>query len=297
MAAKKQKGPAFLRFVQPIVETLRELGDSGTAAEVTDRVIVRLDIPESKQDDLLANGQSRVRNQIAWARFYLAKAGLVDASQHGIWSLTAGGRKANLDAEAVYTLFREVQKQFPRKAKPEGGPGTDGGTDGDDDEPDSPEGGVEDYRTELLAVLRALPADGFERVCQRLLRESGFQQVVVTGRSGDGGIDGHGVLEVNPLVTFKVLFQCKRYNDNNAVTPSQVRDFRGAMQGRADKGLILTTSTFTAAARGEATRDGVPPIELVDGEKLVAMFVRAKLGVRAVEAYELDDRFFEEFRK
>jgi len=134
-------------------------------------------------------------------------------------------------------------------------------------------------------------------VCQRLLRESGFQNVIVTGRSGDGGIDGHGVLEVNPLVTFRVLFQCKRYGDKNSVTPSQVRDFRGAMQGRADKGLILTTGTFTGDARKEATRDGVPPIELVDGEKLVAMFERAELGLREVKTFEVDDAFFEEFRK
>jgi restriction system protein len=119
---------------------------------------------------------------------------------------------------------------------------------------------------------------------------------VVTGRAGDGGIDGHGVLEINPLVTFKVLFQCKRYGDR-PVTPSQVRDFRGAMQGRADKGLILTTGGFTSDARKEATRDGVPPIELVDGEKLVSMFARAELGLRPVQTFELDEQFFEEFRR
>jgi restriction system protein len=153
-----------------------------------------------------------------------------------------------------------------------------------------------DYKLELLATLRALPPAGFERVCQRLLRESGFQQVFVTGRSGDGGIDGHGVLEVNPLVTFKVLLQCKRYREKGSVSPSQVRDFRGAMLGRADKGLILTTATFTADARKEATRDGVPPIELVDGDKLVTMFERAGIGLRPVQTYELDLAFFEEFK-
>lgn len=119
-----------------------------------------------------------------------------------------------------------------------------------------------------------------------------FQQVVVTGRSGDSGIDGHGVLEVNPLVTF---FQCKRYSDR-PVTPNQLRDFRGAMQGRADKGLILTTGGFTSDARKEATRDGVPPIELVDSEKLVAMFARVELGLRPVQTFELGEHFFEEFR-
>jgi restriction system protein len=151
------------------------------------------------------------------------------------------------------------------------------------------------HRAGLLAILRALPASGFERLCQRLLRESGFQNVTVTGRSGDGGLDGNGVVEVNAFVSFRVLFQCKRYS--GAVTPAQVRDFRGAMQGRADKGIILTTGTFTAEARREAVRDGVPPIELVDGEKLLDMFEKLELGLKPRAVFDIDDSFFEDFRK
>jgi restriction system protein len=116
---------------------------------------------------------------------------------------------------------------------------------------------------ELIKLLLKLPPAGFERLSQRLLREAGFIQVVVTGRAGDGGIDGYGTLQVKPLVSFKVLFQCKRYT--GSVSPSQVRDFRGAMSGRADKGIILSTGTFTAEARREASRDGAPPVELIDG--------------------------------
>ena len=296
MTNKKQKGPEFLRFVAPIVETLKELGSSGTAGEVTDRVIERLKMSEAEQETTTSNGQSRVRNQIAWARFYLVKAGYLDSSQHGVWALTELGRGARLDPESILQLFKLVQKGFPRNDNPPPSSTIDDGGD-EAGEIEATEPDAEDYRVRLLEVLRGLPPPGFERVCQRLLRESGFQQVVVTGRSGDGGIDGHGVLEVNPLVTFKVLFQCKRYRDGSAVTPSQVRDFRGAMQGRADKGLILTTATFTGEAKKEATRDGVPPIELVDGEKLVSMFARAKLGLRPIQTFELDELFFEEFRK
>ncbi len=139
----------------------------------------------------------------------------------------------------------------------------------------------------------ALPPSGFERLCQRLLRESGFQQVIVTGRSGDGGIDGNGLLQINPFVSFQVLFQCKRYA--GSVSASQIRDFRGAMMGRADKGIILTTGTFTKDAKNEAIRDGAPPIELVDGEKLLAMFEQLELGLKPVTTYEIDDDFFGEF--
>jgi restriction system protein len=293
MGSNKPKGPEFLRFAGPIVETLRELGNSGTAAEVADRVIERLNVSEPDQQLTTSSGQSRVRNQIGWARFYLTKAGILAASQRGVWTLTEAGQLLRPDPDAVFALFKHVHKQFPRK-KTDAEAETAGSSQ---PEKEPPTDNREDYQNELLEILRSLPPAGFERICQRLLRESGFQQVVVTGRSGDGGIDGHGVLEVNPLVTFKVLFQCKRYGDSTSVTPSQVRDFRGAMQGRADKGLVLTTGSFTAEARKEATRDGVPPIELVDGEKLVTMFERAQLGLRPMQSYEVDVPFFEPFRK
>lgn len=152
-----------------------------------------------------------------------------------------------------------------------------------------------DIQSQLIDLLvNKLSPAGFERLSQRLLREAGFVQVVVTGRSGDGGIDGYGTLQVNPLVSFKVLFQCKKYA--SSVSPSQVRDFRGAMAGRADKGIIVTTGTFTAEARREASRDGVPPIELIDGEKLVEMFKGFELGLKPVTTYEIDESFFDEFK-
>ena len=126
------------------------------------------------------------------------------------------------------------------------------------------------------------------------MRESGFESVTVTGKSGDGGLDGIGILQVNAFVSFKVLFQCKRYS--GSVNPSQVRDFRGAMMGRADKGIILTTGTFTSEAKKEAVRDGVPPIELVDGGKLLDMFETLELGLKPKKAYDIDEKFFDDFQ-
>lgn len=149
------------------------------------------------------------------------------------------------------------------------------------------------HREEILGILMALPPPGFERFSQRLLREAGFQEVQVTGRSGDEGIDGIGLLQVNPLVSFKVLFQCKRYR--KSVTPSHVRDFRGAMAGRADKGIIITTGTFTSDARKEAVRDGVPAIELVDGQKLETMLENLELGLTPVKAFRIERAFFKDF--
>src|SRR5205814_4720396 len=138
--------------------------------------------------------------------------------------------------------------------------------DSDDDAVSVPDRSAESYLEVALRTIRALPPKGFEDLCQRLLRESGFEEVDVTGRSGDGGIDGQGILKLNSFVSFRVLFQCKRYKAS--VGPDTVRDFRGAMAGRAEKGIILTTGYFTPQAEAEASRDGAQPIELVDGESL-----------------------------
>ncbi len=213
----------------------------------------------------------------------------MDSSKRGVWSLTERGRSTSLSLDEAREIFLKWVRIFQeqRRAKTE--------------KPEPAEEVVaegtgatsSDYRAAALERLLQLPPSGFERLAQRLLREAGFTQVIVTGSTGDGGIDGYGTLQVNPLVSFKVLFQCKRYT--KAVSPSHVRDFRGAMSGRADKGIIITTGTFTAEARREATRDGVPPIEFVDGEKLIEMLAHLELGLRPVTTYEIDSGFFKEF--
>lgn len=286
---KSAEGAQFVRYFGPLLDALRGLGGSGTPDEVVERIARDLKIPDEVQNELLPSGEPRFRNQIAWARFYLVREGLLDSSKRGVWSLTERGRSTTLTAAQARELFLKWVRLFQeqRRAKSE--------------KPEPPEEAVaegvtaisNDYRNSTLEVLVRLPPKGFERLAQRLLREAGFTQVIVTGSSGDGGIDGYGTLQVNPLVSFKVLFQCKRYE--KSVSPSHVRDFRGAMMGRADKGIIITTGTFTAEARREASRDGVPPIELIDGEKLIDMLANLELGLRPVTTYELDTAFFKEF--
>ena len=286
---KKDEGAQFVRYFGPLLDALRGLGGSGKVDEAVDRVASDLNIPDDVLNETLPSGGSRFRNQVAWARFYLVREGLLDSSKHGVWSLTEKGFKTSLKQEEARQIFLKWVKIFQeqRKLKEQNEPVAEKVAEGT--------GAVsKDYRDEVLEVLLALPPAGFERLSQRLLREAGFTQVVVTGQSGDGGIDGYGILQVNPLVSFKVLFQCKRYA--KSVVPSHVRDFRGAMSGRADKGIIITTGTFTAEARREATRDGAPPIELIDGEKLVDMLEKLELGLRAVSTFEVEHSFFNEFK-
>lgn len=285
----KIEGAQFVRYFGPLLDALRGLGGSGTPDEVVQRIAEDLTIPDEVQNELLPSGESRYRNQVAWARFYLVREGLVDSSKRGVWSLTEGGRSTKLTFEQARQIFLKWVKIFQeqRRAKVDKAEPTEEAV------AEGTGATSTDYRNAVLDLLLKLPATGFERLCQRLLREAGFTQVVVTGSTGDGGIDGYGTLSVNPLVSFKVLFQCKRYT--KSVVPSHVRDFRGAMAGRADKGIILTTGTFTAEARREASRDGVPPIELIDGEKLVDMLEQLELGLRSVKTYEVDHGFFKEF--
>lgn len=286
MSSSQHKGPQFIRYFQPVINALVSLGGSGRPEEVEDVIAQHLGLSEEIRNEQSSSGQSKFSNRVGWARFYLAKAGLIDSSVRGVWSLSEKGRATTLTADQAFNLFDHIHRQFAlerKRNKAEKIIEEDGS---------SPEN--VDHRSSLLNILQGLSSEGFERLCQRLLRESGFEAVTITGRSGDGGLDGIGILQMNPFVSFKVLFQCKRYL--GAVSASQVRDFRGAMMGRADKGIILTTGNFTSDAKKEAVQDGVPPIELVDSEKLLDMFEELQLGLTPKKAYDINLQFFEEFK-
>jgi restriction system protein len=183
-------GPEFVRFFGPLLEALRELGDSGRPKEVIERIAATLNLSDDILNRINKNGGSRFANQVAWARFYLAKAGLIDTSQRGVWTLTESGRRSQLDHGNALRIFRDIQKTFREEeaeattllpAPDEAGP-----------PPDEQAPGEDTFREEMARMLQSLSPEGFERLCQRILREVGFEEVVVMGRSGDGGIDGFG---------------------------------------------------------------------------------------------------------
>lgn len=293
MAKNNVRETQFWQFFQPVIDALTELGGSGQPSEIKEIIAERLSISEDEQGEQLASGASRFSNKVDWARFYLVKAGLIDSSMRGVWSLTEKGRNTKLSNDESFQIVQNIRKADSSERKKQDSI-QKGSLESKKDIQEELIDETLEYRHVLLNKIMSLSPNGFERLCQRLLRESGFESVVVTGRSGDGGLDGNGLLQVNPFVSFKVLFQCKRYT--GSVSPSQVRDFRGAMMGRADKGIILTTGTFTSDARKEAVRDGVPQIELVDGEKLVDMFEQLELGLKPKMSYEVDESFFDDFK-
>ena len=286
--SRGKSGPEFVRLFIPALDVLRELGDSGRPKEVTEKIAARLKIPEAELNRTNKNGQSHFANEVAWARFYLAKSGLIDTSRRGVWALTEAGRRARPDHAGALRIFQQVQQAF------KGGRAATGSIVAADDErspPDEQAQGDDTFREQMAKTLRSLSPKGFERLCQRILREVGFEEVVVTGRSGDGGIDGHGTLRINKLVSDRVLFQCKRYTDQ--ISPSYIREFRGSMNGRADRGIFLATSNFSTEAKREATRDGAVPIEMVDLDALISLLAELGLGIRT--AFAVDLAFFEEY--
>jgi restriction system protein len=288
---KNTEGTKFLRYFGPLLDALRKLGGSGRPDEVVEQISADMRLSDDEQNDVVPSGGSRLKTNVAWARFYLVREGLLDSSKRGIWSLTEKGRSAHLTVEQASEIFARWVKVFDEQRK----------TKTNQSEPvaeqvaEASGATPNDYREEALKVILSLPPTGFERLSQRILREAGFTQVIVTGQSGDGGIDGFGTLQINPLVSFKVLFQCKRYS--KSVSSPEVRDFRGAMAGRADKGIVITTGSFTSEAKKEASRDGVPPIELIDGERLIDMLESLEIGLRPITTYEVDHGFFTEFRQ
>lgn len=291
MAAESQRTanidlPKYHEFHWPVVRALKEMGGSASIAELYDKVVADMLLPEHVLAIPHGDGtMTEVEYRLAWARTYLKKAGAIDNSERGIWSLTPKGRTyTEADAAQVVRLVRQ-DSQAKRKQK-----------DAVVEEPtDAADTGNEtqelDWKEKLLRILKSMAPDAFERLCQRVLRECGFVKVQVTGRSGDGGIDGAGVLRMN-IVSFSVLFQCKRWKD--AVSASVIRDFRGAMIGRADKGLVITTGRFTADAQREAVRDGAPAIDLVDGEAFCDLLKQIKFGVdvRTVEVVDVRPEVF-----
>ncbi len=265
------------------------MGGSASIIELLDQVINNLKLPPEvgEQPHNGKRNQTELEYRLAWARTYLKKYGLVHNSERGVWALTPRGHEAGtVDPQAINRFVRE---QSVRERQ-----GRTDSTEIDErrTEPETDQEETDSWRETLMATLLQMSPDAFERLCQRLLRESGFIQVEVTGRSGDGGIDGHGLVRLAGLISFPVIFQCKRYRDT--ISSSTVRDFRGAMVGRADKGLIITTGRFTHGASSEATRDGAPPIDLIDGEQLIDKLKDLRLGIatRQVEVVEVNTEWF-----
>ena len=280
VSGRSMAAPKYDELIEPLFRAMHDLGGSASIEEQEERVAALMKLRDSELAEIHRANRTKFSYRLAWARTYLKRYGVLENSARGIWALTSEGQKLpGVKREEVkkYAQLLDKPAEVENKA-PE------------------PQELTEElkWQEHVLNVVKGISPDAFERLCQRILRESGFTSVEVTGKSGDGGIDGKGVVRIGGLLSFHVIFQCKRYQ--GSISPSVVRDFRGAMVGRADKGLLITTGTFTREARREAQRDGAPPLDLIDGDDLVQKLKELGLGVvvtkRIVEEIEVDQAYF-----
>lgn len=272
---KNHEIPKRTELFEPTIQALKNLNGSGSISEINDEVFRLMKISDKvilirrKSNEKRAYNESALEYELAWVRTILKKKGILEKSARGIWALKDFSENDN---EPLFESIKNEDENLVNEETP-------------DEE--------YEWKSEVRKILteEISPAE-FERLIQRVLRETGFVQVEVTGRSGDGGIDGRGIARINGILSFHILFQCKRYK--GTVGAKEIRDFRGAMVGRTDKGLFVTTGKFTRDAIKEATRDGAPAIDLVDGEKLAEKLKELGLGVKTimVEKIIVDKNWF-----
>lgn len=255
----------------PTLKALKNLGGSGSVSEIEEKVIEILNLTEDAINEIHRESTTKLTYRLAWARNYLKRYELIENSSRGVWALTENGQKTNeVDQEEVKkdVVKKDREQRLNKQKVQKGDPQLDDKTEE-----------VEEFgwQDKLIETMKGIHPDQFERLCQRLLRELGFVNVEVTGRTNDGGIDGKGIIKLGGVLSYHVVFQAKRYQ--GSVSSSVIRDFRGAMSGRADKGLILTTGSFTREAKKEATRDGATPIDLIDGNDFAEHLKELNLGV------------------
>lgn len=280
--------PRYTDLIVPAFIALKDLGGSGSNDEILACVITNLHLPD-KVVDFPHKGSTSISElayQLAWARTYLKNFWVIENSARAVWSIRPEfAQESTLDAKhIVQTVVANNRQQRLSGAQ------ATSNDNPEDDGVESPEE-IKPWRQRLLEILQSMDPYGFERLTQRILRECGFSQVEVTKKSGDGGIDGTGKLRINGIFSFNVAFQCKRYS--GAVGPGEVRDFRGSLTQNIEKGVLITTGSFSKAAKLEAADPGKQQIDLIDGEGLVDKIAECAIGVREVKSYEIDEEFFE----
>jgi restriction system protein len=271
--------PKYDDLFNPLLTALHKLGGSSSVVEMEEKVAEVLKLSEKDINEIHRGTRTKLSYRLAWARNYLKRYGLLVNSAKGVWALTPQGQKTtSVNIQEVNKIVKSQDRSDKKTEYHE-----------------EAEQDIEKWKDDLLEVIKKIPPADFERLCQRILREAGFIKVEVKGKSGDGGIDGIGMFKIAGFLTFRVIFQCKRYQGN--ISSQQIREFKGTMVGRADKGLFITTSRFTRDAQEEANRDGSTPVDLVDGRELVEKMKELGLGVtvKQEEIIDIDQDWFKNF--
>lgn len=294
-------------LIEPCFDAIKKLGGSATNAEIKEKLIETLNLSEDEINDIHKNSTTKLDYRVGWAKNYLKNAGYILNSCRGVWALTEKGNKVekvnkeDINKEARLNInknkeINSIDKEINSIDNGDNSIHNNGNIVDNNVFYDDYDFDIDDlnWQNRLIEVIKSISPKQFENLCQRVLRELGFTNVEVTGKSHDGGIDGKGILRLGGVLSFRVAFQAKRYD--GTVSASVVRDFRGAMMGRADKGLIITTGIFSGEAVKESTRDGATPIDLIDGNDLAKHLKELRLGVKVkkVEKVIIDEEWFKD---
>ncbi len=274
--SKKKLCPSVAYFYEPTLRALNELGGSGSTSEIYKKVLELMNLPEDVIDEMHSFTMTEVEYRLMWTRTDLKNFGAIINSKQGVWALTAKGNKllksGKIDSKEIKKTLLNNKNDLKSSLS---------GIIKED---------KRDWREQISDILHELDPYAFERLAQRLLRECGFSDVEVTKKSGDGGIDGTGKLRINGIFSFNVAFQCKRFKGQ--VGAPQIRDFRGSLGTNIEKGVLITTGSFTRDAKAEASSEGKRLIDLMDGEELINKLAEYGVGLREVKSYEVDEEFF-----
>lgn len=289
------KVPTYDRLINPCFKAIKALGGSASNEEIFDEVVKQLALPEYvlevQQPGHFAI--SKVAYNLAWARTYLKKFGAIINTARSIWAITAEYFDAvDVDARSVVDFVRNLEAQSTnKKSQYENKHEEKASGVSNDEEPEE----ISSWRVRMLEILQNMNPFGFERFVQLLLRNCGIDNVEVTKKSGDGGIDGTGQYKLSGIFSFKLAFQCKRYSGN--VGSGEIRDFRGSLSTDIEKAIFVTTGSFSPAAKNEAKAPGKKPIDLMDGEMLIDKIAELRLGVSPKTVYEIDDKFYAQYNE
>ncbi|MEX0381249.1 restriction endonuclease [Leuconostoc sp. MS02] len=291
-------------YYLPTLLALRNLGGQATPKEVYSEIVNDLNLVDEDIAETTSGGESLYKNRVRFARLILLKAGLInDDSLRGIWQLSELGVSidlASLSASKIRQVIYENEK-FQVETKKDVQKfkvlHQDESSEGDDTR--------EEWERHLLQILtirdekdqqynRALD-DRFEKIVASLLRkmEVDIDQTIA---SRDGGLDGIGTYSIGGILTEKVAFQAKRYGLQNKVGRPEIQSFVGALTSEnITRGIFVTTSTFSAEAIEDARKRN-NTVQLIDGEMLIQLLRRYRLGVTTqeitVEKINIDDGFF-----
>lgn len=292
--------PKYHELYAPFLETLKD-GSIHTMKEIKQSVATQMQLTDTDLAERLPSGKQAVfDNRIGWTRTYLKKAGLIESPARAQFVLTEEGKKALPDADIIddkylrkYASFRAFQNLDSAEEEP-----------AVDVVEKSPEEILEDAYAELNAsladdlmteIMKLEPTD-FEKLVVRLLLAMGYGSGIddagfVTQASNDGGIDG--IIKEDQLGFSSIYIQAKRWDPSTSIARPEIQKFAGALQEqKAQKGLFISTATFSPGARKSADAAG---IVLVDGKQLTKLMIKFNLGVSVEHVYEvkrLDTDFF-----